>query len=150
MRRNCGLIVVLAISCITSSTAQTISKKTARSVQFDSCSVCSALVMARDTSQFISWTTARNVKVIQRPGPFLFKVSAPASILRDLKNSPAVVYVDKGDRRPRPETILGSFDITANGVRATKASNPGIDGRGQPFQSRRNLFLKMISILKAG
>jgi hypothetical protein len=141
MRRNRGLIVVFAISCLTSSTAQ-ISSKTARSVQFDSCTVCLALVLARDTSQFVSWTKARNVKVIQRPGPFLFKVSAPASILKDIRSNPAVEYVDKGDRRPRPETILGRFDITANGVRASKALNPGVDGRGTMISIKEKPFFK--------
>src|SRR5690349_18463875 len=140
MTRSLGLTVAFAI-CITFSTAQ-IPRKNIKSVHFDNCSDCVALVQASDTIKFNKWIKTQPAKSIKRLGPGLFKVSAPASTLNNLKNIPGVQYVDKGSRRPHPETILGRFDITANSVAASKAFYPNINGDGATISIKEERFFE--------
>src|SRR5205085_7425194 len=103
---------------------------------------CSALVQASDTTAFNKWIKTRPVTSIRKLGPRLFKISAPASVLNNLMNVPGVQYVDKGNRRPRPETILGRFDITANSVVASRAFYPDINGEGTMVSIKEKPFFR--------
>jgi hypothetical protein len=141
MSRNRGLTFAFAIFCITTTTAQLLPKKT-RSVHFANCSDCSALVITSDTTEFKRWTATQQATTIKRRGPGLFEVSAPAAVLNNLKSVPGVRYVDKGNRRARPETILGNFDITANSVAASKAFYPDITGNGTTVSIKEKPFFK--------
>src|SRR5689334_9519075 len=141
MLKNRALIFAFAISCITSATAQVIPKKD-RSVQFANCANCTALVQTGDTTEFKKWIKTQQAAVVRRLGPKLFKVSAPALVLNNLTTIPGVQYVDKANRRARPETILGNFDITANSVVASKAFYPNINGQGTTVSIKEKPFFK--------
>jgi hypothetical protein len=142
MSRNRGLTFLFAICCITSTATAQPLPEIIRSVRFENCSNCWALVQASDTTAFNKWIETRPVTSIKKLGPRLFKISAPASVLNNLKNVAGVQYVDKGNRQPRPETILGRFDITANSVASSKAFYPDINGERTMVSIKEKPFFK--------
>jgi hypothetical protein len=80
------------------------------------------LLQVSDSATFFSWISNKRPEwLFKRHSPNVFILSNPdQDAIDDLITAQGVLYVDKGGRIAREETILGDFDMTLNTVSAVQ------------------------------
>ena len=125
MIRDIFLIIVLAVGLQTLLFSQELPHSNAGKIapSLKNGKIESVRVLVKDKSTFIQWMKVQfpSVKIVEEKLSNVYRINVNnLSDVEKLAHSPAVEFIDRGNRIPKEEKALGLFDLTLNKIQAAQ------------------------------